>query len=174
MINLRTWKCITLPLNEVIWKYLPAPCFTCISWEVGYSPALINMRTCVAKRVNTRTFVVDIWSIKCCVVDIWSIFRFFVWWSIFDKTPLASLINVLSSVKIYINVFRIWGKSPIFFWVCLYFCDLICIFVILPVFLLFSHGQSVSEQLQLLIYPFLSSKCRELHLRLFFKQKREI
>ena len=33
-------------------------------------------------------------------------------------------INVLSSVKIYINVFRIWGKSPIFFWVCLYFCDL--------------------------------------------------
>ena len=76
-------------------------------------------------------------------------------------------INVLSSVKIYINVFRIWGKSPIFFWVCLYFCDLICIFVILPVFLLFSHGQSVREQQQLLIYPFLSSKCRELHLRIF-------
>ena len=23
MINFRTWKCITLPLNEVIWKYLP-------------------------------------------------------------------------------------------------------------------------------------------------------
>ena len=37
------------------------------------------------------TFAVDIWSIKCCVVDIWSIFGFFVWWSIFDKTPLASL-----------------------------------------------------------------------------------
>jgi len=45
--------------------------------------------------------------------------------------------------------------------------------VILPVFLLFSHGQSVSEQLQVLIYPFLSPKCRELHLRVFFKQKLE-
>ena len=25
------------------------------------------------------------------MVDIWSIFGFFVWWSIFDKIPLASL-----------------------------------------------------------------------------------
>ena len=37
------------------------------------------------------TFAVDIWSIKCCVVDIWSIFGVFFWWSIFDKTPVASL-----------------------------------------------------------------------------------
>ena len=28
--------------------------FTCISWEVGYSPALINISTFVAKRVITR------------------------------------------------------------------------------------------------------------------------
>ena len=41
-----------------------------------------------------------------------------------------------------------------------YFCDFARTFVILPVFLLFSHGQSVSEQLQLFIYAFLSSKCR--------------
>ena len=50
---------------------------------------------------------------------------------------------------------------------CLYFCDFARIFVSLSVFLLFSHGQSVSEQLQLLIYEFLSSKCCELHLRVF-------
>ena len=45
--------------------------------------------------------------------------------------------------------------------------DLAVLFVIWPVFLLFSHGQSVSEQLQLLIYALLSLKCRELHLRVF-------
>ena len=33
---------------------------------------------------------------------------------------------------------------------CPYVCDFSRIFAILPVFLLFSHGQSVSEQLQLL------------------------
>ena len=31
------------------------------------------------------------------MVDIWSIFRFFVWWSIFDKTPVAGLLCLKSS-----------------------------------------------------------------------------
>ena len=66
MINLRTWKCITLPLNEVIWKYLLAPCFTHISWEVGYSPAIITCalrwrRVSCWKNAFLMSFVVDIW-----------------------------------------------------------------------------------------------------------------
>ena len=66
MINLRTSKCITLPLNEVIWKYLLAPCFTYISWEVGYSPAIITCalrwrRVSCWKNAFLMSFVVDIW-----------------------------------------------------------------------------------------------------------------
>ena len=45
---------IALPLNEVIRKYVPAPCFTCISWEEVFSPALISIRTFVAKSVIMR------------------------------------------------------------------------------------------------------------------------
>ena len=31
MIYCRTWKCITLPLNEEMWKYPPIFCLTCLS-----------------------------------------------------------------------------------------------------------------------------------------------
>ena len=61
---------------------------------VGYSPALINMRTIVAKRVNTRflrsfcgRYLVDKVLYGRYLVD----FLGFFWWSIFDKTPVAGL-----------------------------------------------------------------------------------
>ena len=37
------------------------------------------------------------------MVDIWSIFGFFVWWSIFDKTPLASLEQLSSHVSPFVK-----------------------------------------------------------------------
>ena len=66
-------------------------CFTCISWEVGYSPALINIRTFVAKRVNTRFLRSFCGSIFGRWSAVWSIFdgySVFFWWSVFDKTPV--------------------------------------------------------------------------------------
>ena len=76
-------------------KICTSTCFTCISWEAGYSPALINICTFVAKCVNTRflrnfcgRYLVDKMLCGRYLVDI---LGFCGRYSIFDKTPLASL-----------------------------------------------------------------------------------
>ena len=71
--------------------------------------------------------MVEIWSIKCCVVDIWSIFRIYFWWSIFNKTPVASLHSFMASsdqsARLYRRLWKIARVKPVFLWFCPSICD---------------------------------------------------
>ena len=84
-------------------------------------------KMCKYMRAFQGTFVVEIWSIKCCVVDIWSIFRIYFWWSIFNKTPVASLHSFMASsdqsARLYRRLWKIARVKPVFLWFCPSICD---------------------------------------------------
>ena len=101
MINLRTWKCITLPLNEEI--------STSIFQSCQNEHALFGRKMCNV--ANTRFLDNFCGRYFGRYNAVWSIFGLFLLWSIFITTPLAAL-YLSRDVKVYHSAIK-WRNTKI-------------------------------------------------------------